>query len=646
MRTVTRARGLALAAVLVGLGLIAPATAAPTPGADEALATGNEWLALPEIRPSDAALLSFNVLSARDRGLLEVRGDGAHAALEPHFDVDGHAVAFKDPSWTLRAEWIPEATLTVDGIDYTVTYCAPDGFRAAFVRLAATNHRDSAARVSLGLRSAFGALRRVTYVPVALRGERRVGPAAWVGPGEQYSFVTDDTHFSWALVHPGSSGTINVPPVTEAPEADATQTQTLEPNGRVEAVFVLATGIEEFSAAHAARALREALDRLGSEAVLARTEAWCRARSRTTGQADLDRLMNRNLLFTRLYAWGRTFDTEQLVGVTSRSPRYYVSAAYWDRDALLWSFPGLLDADPVFAREALTYALTVQRRNVGTHSRFIDGTVLEDGFQLDEAAAPLIALTGYVAATGDLAFARDYRAVSEELEARLLARRDARTGLYESMQDAQDEYQKRPFITYDNVLVWKAYTALAALRDRLGDTDGARAARRRAQPLREAILTRLVTGDGAAQRFVAASDGRDVAETDIPPGSLLTLPELGFLPESDPRFVATYAWLHSPAYRYSHAETPYGLPGSYRLPFTTVWTLDAELGLARGRAKALDILRASPWDNGIATEGIDPTTARPDRAGRAFATAAGQLGHTLCAQFCTDTATRSVPATR
>jgi hypothetical protein len=37
--------------------------------------------------------------------------------------------------------------------------------------------------------------------------------------------------------------------------------------------------------------------------------------------------MNRNFLFTALYAWGRTIDTEQLVGVASLSPRYYVSAS-------------------------------------------------------------------------------------------------------------------------------------------------------------------------------------------------------------------------------------------------------------------------------------------------------------------------------
>lgn len=632
-------RACILVATLIvgGMGAaLAASDSAPLPplGPDDALATGNEWLALPEIRPSDAALLSFNVLSMRDRGLLEVRGDTGHGALEPHFDVDGHPVAFRDPEWRLETEWIPEARKTVDGIEYTVTYCVPDGFRAAFVRLTAVNRRAVAATVRLGVRSAFGALRRVTYVPVTLRGERRVGPAAWVAPGEQYSFVTDDTRFSWVLIHPGSAGTVGVPPVTEAPQADAVTTQTLAPNERAQAVYVLAAGIEEFSGAHGARALREALDRLGSDTLIERTAAWCRARSRTTGQADLDRLMNRNFLFTRLYAWGRTFDTEQLVGVTSRSPRYYVSAAYWDRDAMLWSMPGLVDSDPAFAREALAYALTVQRRNTGTHSRFIDGTVLEDGFQLDEAVAPLVALTRYLAATHDMAFAREHLAAVDEIEARVVGKLDAATGLYESMQDAQDEYQKRPFITYDNVLVWRAFTDLAALRHDLGDRERARAAASRAESLRQAIFAHTLTGSGTDRRFVSATDGHDNAETDIPPGSLLTLPSLGFVAETDPRFVATYGWLHSDAYRYGYADTPYGLPGSYRLPFTSVWTLAAELGLQRGRERALTILRSSHWDAGMATEGVDPTTAQPDRPGRAFATAAGLFAHAICAQYC------------
>ena len=235
-----------------------------------------------------------------------------------------------------------------------------------------------------------------------------------------------------------------VPPVVVSPEADAVHKAILQPGETAEALFILAAGVEEFSAAHNARALREMLDRSGSDAMLSQAASWCRARTRTTGRPELDTLMNRNFLFTAEYAWGRTIDTEQLVGVTSRSPRYYVSAAYWTRrDALELS--GLLDIDPQLAREALDYALTVQLRNSGTHSRFIDGIVLEDGFQLDEAAAPVIALAAYERASGDQASSRGHReAFGSAARASARALRPA-LGLYSSLQDSQDEFRSYRF---------------------------------------------------------------------------------------------------------------------------------------------------------------------------------------------------------
>ena len=72
---------------------------------------------------------------------------------------------------------------------------------------------------------------------------------------------------------------------------------------------------------------------------------YLRSRSWHTDDAHLRALYNTNLFFCIFYSTGRTIDTEELVLVTSRSPRYYVSAAYWDRDSLFWSFPGILDAD-------------------------------------------------------------------------------------------------------------------------------------------------------------------------------------------------------------------------------------------------------------------------------------------------------------
>lgn len=606
---------------------------------DDVLPTGNQWISLPDIRSNDGSLNTFNVLSMHHRGLLQVAGEHGAPVLQPYFMVNGKPLDFHNPSWEVIEYWIPYAHLTIAGLDATLTWCAPPDSRAALLRMTLANHKSEPVEVTIGVKAAFGALDRVTYVPVELRGQRNVGTAPWVDPAEVFSFVTTDTDFAWTLLHPGSKALVTAPPLTVAPAVDASRTKTLAPGESVESIFVLSAGIEEFSAAHNARALREQIDRNGADSVIEETARWLSARTRTTGKADLDLLMNRNFLFTTLYAWGRTIDTEQLVGVTSRSPRYYVSAAYWDRDAMLWSFPGLLDTDPAMARDALEFALTTQLRNTGTHSRFIDGIVLEDGFQLDEAAAPIIALASYLKRTNDAAFVAAHKAALARLGEGLLRRFDPTTGLYSSLQDSQDEFQKLPFLTYDNVLVWRALGDLAGLYKQIDDPNASQDMTKRADSLREAILAHCVSASppGAGGTvFASATDGKNFIFTEIPPGSLLKLPSLGFIAESDPAFVRTYQWLHSKNYAYSYGNQPFGLPGSYRLPFTTSWSIADHLLLTAGRDQALKILRASDWDGGIITEGVDPVSAKMDQTGRAFATAAGYLAHAVCQLYCSD----------
>jgi hypothetical protein len=606
---------------------------------DDVLPTGNEWISLPDIRADDGALSTFNVISMRQRGLMQVGGENGGPAIQPYFTVQDKPLPLHHFSWELLEYWIPTGHLTVDGMEVTLTYCAPPSSRAAFLRLTITNRRASPVPVTLGARSSWGSVNRVTYVPVALRGERTVGTAPWVDSGEVFSYITTDTQFAWSVLHPGSTAAVTAPPVTAEPASDANRSVTLAPGETAESLFILGVGIEEFSAAHNANVLGQLLNRYGADGVLNQAAAWCRARTRTTGQADLDLLMNRNFLFTELYAWGRTIDTEQWVGVTSRSPRYYVSAAYWDRDAMLWSFPALLDVDPAMASQALEYALTIQLSNTGTHSRFIDGVVLEDGFQLDEAAAPVIALASYMRRTNDLAFLNHHREVLATLRDRILSRLDHETGLYSSLQDSQDEYQPLPFLTYDNALVWRALLDLSELYRGLNDAANAQKMSELAASLHAAVLKYCVAAgapgaDGPI--FASATDGKRAIFTDIPPGSLMKLPVLGFVPESDPVFARTYRWLHSANYQYSYEAQPYGLPGSYRLPFTPSWPVADHLQLKAGREQALKILRASHWDGGIFTEGVDPSTAKMDLAGRAFATAAGYIAHAIYESACTD----------
>jgi len=605
--------------------------------ATDVIPTGNVWIALPDIRATDGALGSFNVLAMRDRGLLEVTGASGVPVLAPYFMVGDKPLVIHDPKWELLEYWTPVATQTTDGLEATITYCAPPGSRAAFLRLTLTNHRAQAVPVTLGLKASWGALSRTTYTRTQLKGERGSIPAPWAKSTQVFPFVTHDTHFAWALSYRDSEARFLAPPMDDAQGLDATRTATLAPGQTLETHYVIGVGIEEYSASQSLDALEQLIDRHGIDSLLADTASWCRARTRTTGDAKLDTLMNRNFLFTELYAWGRTIDTEQLVGITSRSARYYVSAAYWDRDAMLWSMPGLIDVDPAFAREALQYAFTVQLRNTGLHSRFIDGTLLEDGLELDEVVAPVIALSDYTRRTGDRSLAESYGPALAQIRSLLQTRYDVATGLYTTLQDAQDQYRKQQFNTYDNVLVWKALLEMAQFASEGKDASLAGTLTDRADALHKAILEHCaVTGAPGSMGsiLVSATDGKSPIFADIPPGSIFKLPVLGFLPEDDPLFVRTYNWLHSTNYPYSYSNLPYGLPGTYRVSFTTPWAIADHMQLKAGNEKAMKILGSSKWDGGIFTEGVDPETAEVDKAGRAFATAAGYLSHTICQKYC------------
>ena len=604
-------------------------------GADDVIPTGNDWIALPSIQAGDAALRDFNLLSMRYRGLVEMAGPKDAPLMAPFIEINGARRPLSHLRWTLRDYWIPTGEMREGGVTVKITYAAPPDSRAAIIRFQIRNDGDRPVHIAPGMTVNWGATHRVTYSPEPLKGSRAMSPTPIDNDMEIFTYGTDDAHVAWGFAYVGSQGTLNT---GDTPGLTATHPADLAPGQSLDVHFLIGAGLEEYSAAYAMRVLNKRIDRYGIEGVIAQTGDEARRHTRTTGRDDLDLLMNRNLLFTTYYAWGRTIDTEDFVGVTSRSNRYYVSAAFWDRDAMLWSFPALLDTDRARARAALDYVFGIQGRNIGVHSRFIDGVVLEDGFELDELVAPILALGDYVAATRDTGILARHAEVIAELKRRIAAQRDPRTGLYETFQDAQDEYIRKPFSVSDNVLTWKALLTLARLAAPRAPAEAAQL-RAEAARLKSAILRYGVRSgaDGASGPIFAGNvDAAGGEFNDVPPGSLMKLPYLGFVSEDDPLFRRTYDWLHSNHYRYSYRDQPFGLPGSYRLEFTTSWAVADHLRLKAGRAQALKILLSSPWDGGIITEGVKPDTGLADRQGRAFATAAGYVAHIMCEQFCVD----------
>ena len=279
----------------------------------------------------------------------------------------------------------------------------------------------------------------------------------------------------------------------------------------------------------------------------------------------------------------------------------------------------MLDADAALAREMLGYVFGRQRRNIGVHSRFIDGTVLEPGFELDELMAPVLALERYVDATGDRSVLADpdvLRGIDGILK-KLDAERAEGCELYETFLQPTDDERIYPYITYDNVLVWRALRALGRLFERPELTE-------RAERVRRAIYDNCIF-DGAFAWSVDLAGGHDVY--DEPPGSLLLLPYYGFCAWDDPVYLKTAAMIRSPDYTYSFAGCEIAEIGCPHAPHP--WLLSIGNSLLCGRSgEALEHLRRTRLDNGIACESVDEHTGECT-TGEAFATCAGFICHAL-----------------
>ena len=569
--------------------------------------TGNEYLSLPAIAEDTGAVEGLTVLHMGAKGLLEL-GGGDGPLIAPVWRVNGEE---QTPAleWHRENAWVPVAQGEAQGLTVTLTYLCPLGERAFFMRLEAKNRRDAPLEVWLGVRGQWTRTLHEVNETIALDGRRTQEASGW-----NNAFVMQEV--------------AGLPLCAFAPIAEARVKWTwgdmafeggcgvsLAPGGHACVELIFGVGVETVAAATSAKHLL----RLGYERCLRQTLGWLKKRMLPAQDATVARMMNENLFFSFFFASGRTLDTEELCLMTSRSPRYYVSAAYWDRDSLLWSFPAIVLTDAAYAREILMHVFTRQIRNVGQHSRYIDGTLLEPGFELDELCAPVLALEGYLVRTGDPALLQEpcvksglFRILSV-----LETKRHPEIELYETFLQPTDDEIVFPYLTYDNALVWRVLLLLSEWLERPD-------------------LARRAGGVKAAVYRYCVREGQFVWSTDLegrydiydePPGSLQLLPHYGFCAMDDPVWQSTVRAIRSEAYPLSFAHRPIAEIGCRHAPHP--WVLSICNSLLCGHADtALAHLARTRMDNGLACESVNEDTGECE-TGAAFATCAGFLAYAL-----------------
>ena len=588
--------------------------------------TGNEYLSLPTIRENDGAVEGVTFLYMQVKGLLEIRGkDGL---IRPYVELDGQRLSLH-PVWSREHCWIPRFVSEEQALRFACTYLTPVGERALVLRLSVQNQSAEPRTVRFGTDGQWDQ----TLHEVNETTELTEGREAY-GSGWNHMFIFSQKPglplfaFAPCVADPQQFAEIDQQARWNRSDFayDIYRETVLQPGETAVLDIPWGVGYEGVAASTSAKELL----RQGFDAVYGRTVRWLSAREKPLADPKLHELLNTNLFFAFFYASGRTVDTEELCLMTSRSPRYYVSAAYWDRDSLLWAFPAILTVDAAYAREILTYVFTRQARNFGVHSRFIDGTMLEPGFELDELCAPVIALDRYVEKTGDTAFAaRPFvRDGLEEILRRMEAKKHPSVPMYETFLQPTDDMHNHIYLTYDNALVCYALRALAKLLNRPELAEEAERTRR-------AVYEHCVKEQNGRPFFAWSVDLNGHFDIyDEPPGSLLLFPFYGFCEESDPIWQTTAAMIRDESYPLSFAGHPIAEIGCKHAPHP--WILSICNSLLSGHAdSALLHLSRTPLDNGVACESVNEDTGLCE-TGEAFATCAGFLSYALYCACCKD----------
>ena len=421
------------------------------------LPTGNEMISLPKINEKTAGIEDFTYLSMQHKGLIEVRGGKKTPLIVPFIRIGAEEISLFDKKWNREHYWIPSLSAKAGNHDFAMTILTPTGERGFAIKLSITGAES--AEITWGLKGCWDSSWHCINEDKELDGKAHCYESGW-NHSVIFDFRCGAPMFAFA------------PMCDQETKADyslngncvryiLSRADSITRGETREMIFYWGLGYEEVAAATSAKEML----RRGWDWEYNQTAKWLDQRIRQMATPKLTEIYNTNLFFCIFYSTGTTMDTEELVCATSRGTRYYVSAAYWDRDVLLWAYPAILDADHELAEQILHYIFGRQRRNLGIHSRYIDGTVLEPGFELDELMSPIIALEAYVDQTGNREILEDANVQKgiRQILKKLDSMKHPEVALYETFLQPTDDEIIYPYLTYNNMLVWRSLKALAKL---------------------------------------------------------------------------------------------------------------------------------------------------------------------------------------
>lgn len=607
------------------------------------LSTGNEFVAIPDVSIPRAGIETISFMYTAFRACVELGGAADRPLVKPILEIDGRDAFSEGVRGDLVSFWVPRFDVSLGGVDASAVFFAPLERRGFACVLTVTNGSAREVKLRAGWRGCWESTHHTARLAKLMAGVKHAYMSSWTPGVPVIEYRGHTPLFAMALLAQDAAcsrvwgGDLETCPsdwagdsVTARPgqpvHYELADEHVLAPGGSKVIPVYVGIGLEEVSAIASARELKLQ----GWERMLAGLTAWLDTRTIDCDDPYLKRLINVNSFYSYFFSQALALDTEELVITTARSSRNEHCAAYRDRHAMLWSLPAVLQINWTQARKMLIHAFTVQLANVGVHSRYINGIVLEPGLQLDQVCAPIKALHFYVQLTNDLSVLFDRRVQTgvNTIQQILAAQRHPEVALFETLLLPSGEPSRYPYVCFPNMLTWRVLRDVAWLYDRIRDLDRALEADALADRVRDAILAHFVVPGPLGNMFALATDLQGNHELgDDPAGSIQMAAYYGFCSQDDPVYRNTVAWIHSEHNTCSGRGLPFEAPLTRGGAGSSVTAVITDL-LTNRVDQALDFLRRAPLDNGIACEAVDPSTGVVT-SGEAFASSAGYLAFSL-----------------
>jgi hypothetical protein len=590
--------------------------------------TANQYLALPLVSRIDGSIHCLNVLLRTALGLVEWCGDATSDAplLSPAIEIDGHAWPLQDLVWERVDRWIPRFRVQLaDSLNITATLCAPTGYdatrRGAFYQFEIENSGTTDRNVTVALKGVWGEAFQNAGSRRPVAAERRIATSSTrTGIALELAgaisatlgvvtFGTDAQH----LVQSSGIDTIEggrqrVLAAAESVRFEARRTVRITRGRRAAVTFFLGLAAEREGALATAAAMR----RLGAERLLKETRLELSRLSRKTRDATSGAILNRNLAFSYFFGVARGLDDERLYPITSRSPLHPRCGTFNERDALLWAMPALLLVDAALARDLILRCFEQYSHRPGDAVRYLDGSVLDPGFTLDQWCGYVLAVASYVETTGDHGLLEEPLVIDvlRELENGIYTKLHPEIFLAETERLPSGDAPDQRYTTYGNALLHASFRALARLRGE-ESADGKRAGAA-AEEISSAIWRRCVADVEGLPVLAFSTDLGDAASVyDDPAGSLQLLPFYGFCENTEPVWRNTVEFLRSSRYQLWLGERPFpGLAARSTSTLASTAALCADL-LGLRAEEALRQMRQLPNVMGSAATHYDPLTGQP-----------------------------------